>query len=89
MKEQVISLIDLIQSQLFNEQLHQFSCTFAALPNLFEGVFQELSSEYHQQFNQILLVLLQAYENKDYLLVIDLLEFELKPCLVNGLRAGI
>ncbi len=86
MKEQVNLLIDAIQQHLFNDHLCEFSNYFAELPNLCEKIFPELASAYHSQFNQILLALLQAYENKDYLLVADLLEFELKPCLAEGLE---
>lgn len=89
MKERVnelINLIDLTQNQLFDEQLHLFLANFINLPTLLERIFLELPSECRQQFNQILLALLQAHENKDYLLLIDLLEFELKPYLVMNLR---
>ena len=89
MKEEFNLLIDSMQQHLFQEKLHEFSNCYAQLPSLCESVFPKLATAYHPQFNQILLALLQAYGNKDYLLVADLLEFELKPCLDKGLEEGI
>lgn len=82
---EIISVIDEQQADIFNARLQEFSDKFASLAVSLQAISRSIPGKHNQNFKQILLALLHAYESRDYLLVADTLEFELKPLLTKAL----
>ncbi|MDU4959247.1 MAG: hypothetical protein E6X17_01085 [Sporomusaceae bacterium] len=75
------TLIAESQLAIFSYRLDLFTERFLELIDLLTAGMQSLTVEEQENLNSVLQVLLTAYEGKDYLLVADLLEFELKPLI--------
>ena len=82
----VLAIIDELQDNIFNDKLTAIPDMFAALSIGLASIHQLLPSRQELNFKQILTTLVQAYTNKDYLLLADTLEYELKPLLTISLN---
>lgn len=80
-KERIVSLLNDLQHGIFYDQMTDFAENFACLAEALEQIAVRISDGRRHGFNQILAAILHACENKDYLLMADLIEFELKPFL--------
>ena len=78
-----ISSIDQLQDYIFNYQLSTIRDSFIQFINELERVSHDIPNDRKVEYNQCLLYILQAFENKDYLLLADLVEYELKPLVGN------
>jgi hypothetical protein len=76
-----IVLIDEIQHDVFDYRLDAFSHHFLRLIDLLAIGTQALDKQERGLLEPILNAMLHAYERKDYLMIADLLFFELRPLL--------
>ncbi len=83
--QDIFSIISELQNDIFNSQFRNFPNKFGAFAESLAVIFHSSPTSHSKAFNRILLALIHAYENKDYLLVADTLEFELKPLLIEVL----
>ncbi len=82
----ILSIIDEFQNNIFNGKSTAIPETFAALSVGLESICQFIPGRHELKFRQTLVTLVQAYGNKDYLLLADILEYELKPLLMTSLN---
>lgn len=79
--EQLLLLIDEIQDDIFAYRIEKVSSTMIRLAEGLTGWIKTLSSNEQTVVNPVLKAIIDSYAKKDFLLVADLLEFELKPLL--------
>lgn len=78
--EQVLVAINKLQDTVFDYQIINISEDFINLVNELEHITPYISENNMEIYNnRILLPMLRAFENQDYLLLADLAEHELKP----------
>ncbi|GEM_PF-5392715 len=78
--EQMLIAINKLQDTVFDYQTINISEDFIKLVNELEHITPYVSENIMEVYNnRILLPMLQAFENQDYLLLADLAEYELKP----------
>lgn len=78
--EQVLVSINKLQDAVFDYQTINISEDFIKLVNELELITPYVSENIIGEYNnRILLPMLRAFENQDYLLLADLAEYELKP----------
>ena len=76
------TLVAEIQDDIFAYRLDSFAGSFLKLVDLLVVEMQGLTPQEQVMLNPVLNAILAAYERKDYLLIADLLEFELRPLVV-------
>ena len=81
--EQLVLLIDEIQDDIFAYHIEKVSTAMIRLAETLTTWIKTLSAKEQTAVNPVLKAIIDSYANKDFLLVADLLEFELKP-LLNG-----
>lgn len=81
--EKIILQIDKLQGDLFAYRIDQVASLMINLVESLTAWVMGLTADEQAALNQVLSALLTSYEKKDYLLVADLLEFELKPLLLE------
>jgi hypothetical protein len=86
--EDILALIYELQLDIFDGQFQVLSEKLASLSTGLNSVYRAIPAKNQQYFKQILLALLKAFESRDYLLLADILEFELKPLLVDVFGEG-
>lgn len=78
--EQMLVVINKLQDTVFDDQIMNIKQDFINLVNELERITPYVSKNTMEAYNnQILLPMLRAFENQDYLLLADLAEYELKP----------
>ena len=75
------TLIEDIQHAVFDYQIKHLSELIIQLVEKLMLQANQLTGEKQASLNQVLNAILASYEKKDYLLLADLLEYELKPIL--------
>ncbi len=79
--EELLTMIDDIQGSVFDYQLKRLSELIIQLVEKLMVLASSLPTDKQVAMNKVLTAILNSYENKDYLLMADLLEYELKPLL--------
>lgn len=78
--ERVLVAINKLQDTVFDYQIINISDDFINLVNVLEYITPYISVNTMETYNNwVLLPMLRAFENQDYLLLADLAEYELKP----------
>ena len=77
----LLTSIEEIQNAIFAYEIERFTNQFVELTDLLIAGMQGLSAQDQTVLNPVLNAILTSYEQKDYLLLADLLEYELKPLL--------
>lgn len=77
----LLTSIEEIQNAIFAYEIERFTNQFVKLTDLLIAGMQGLSAQDQAVLNPVLNAILASYEHKDYLLLADLLEYELKPLL--------
>lgn len=80
--DSLLMLIEDIQNDIFDYRIGAFDHHFLQLIDLLAGEMETLTPEDKAVLNPVLQAILDAYELKDYLLIADLLAYELKPLIV-------
>lgn len=84
MEQRMIALIDTLQQDIFAYHIEDFSNN---MMRLIEMLTIWVKGDSPSEMNVILKKTLDSYEKKDYLLLADVLEFELKPLLAARERS--
>lgn len=84
MDRNVLTLIDTLQQDIFTYRLADFSSNMLRLIEMLTVWAKAGFPSRQTALNVILKKALDSYEKKDYLLLADVLEFELKPLLTVG-----
>lgn len=77
----LLMLIEDIQNDVFDYRISSFRGHFLQLIELLSGAMQNLTLQDQEILNPVLQAVLSAYERRDYLLIADLLAYELKPLI--------
>nr|WP_092074314.1 hypothetical protein [Dendrosporobacter quercicolus]NSL49218.1 hypothetical protein [Dendrosporobacter quercicolus DSM 1736]SDM88166.1 hypothetical protein SAMN04488502_10894 [Dendrosporobacter quercicolus] len=77
----LLTNIEELQNAIFAYEQEQFTNQFVKLTDLLIAGMQGLSIQDQAILNPVLNAVLTSYEQRDYLLLADLLEYELKPLL--------
>ncbi|MDR3592567.1 MAG: hypothetical protein P4N41_23160 [Negativicutes bacterium] len=83
--QDIFSRIQELQTDIFDARIDVLPGKFASLSTGLAASCRSIPSRSEPYFRQILLALLRAYESRDFLLLADVLEFELKPLLVDAM----
>lgn len=81
--DKILALIEDLQNDIFAYRLDKFSQKMLQFVENLTTWVTSLSATEKNRLNTILTALLDSYGKKDYLLLADLLEFELKPLLTG------
>lgn len=77
-------LIDNLRKELFNRDKKNFQENLLKCLDYLENMKQDIDSDRIAYFNATMKNLSFALQDKDYLLVTDILKFEILPCLKKG-----
>jgi hypothetical protein len=86
--QDILSMIYDLQVDIFNGQFNALPRKFASFSTGLKSIYRSIPSQHELYFKQSLLMLIQAFENRDYLLVADILEFKLKTLLIEVFAKG-
>lgn len=81
---QLAESIESFQQSVFEYRLDDIAKDFVKLIDALSFLVDNIAHEYRNYLNQILEAMLSAYERKDFLLVADLAEYELKTLAVQA-----
>ncbi len=81
----IIIHINHLQTLVFNREMAALNPALTDFINELSTLLPAFKEEQVQTFNEILSLLNIAISNQDYLLMADLLEYEMKPFLINML----
>lgn len=79
--------LDRVKESVFGYDLSSVSKELEQLIEILQSILMCLDQETTREVNLVFEYINTALGNKDYLLLIDLLEYELKPILVDRMRA--
>jgi hypothetical protein len=90
MQQKLFAAIDQYQEDVFEYRPAEMAASFMAMVDALEyWVANIFRPEANTRLNRLLEVMLTAYQNKDYLLVADLAEYELKPLALSAVNGRI
>lgn len=75
--------IDMVEELVFLGKFNEVITNTLIIVESIEISKKEIDKEFKELWNEILQYIMIALENKDYLLAIDILKYELKPILKN------
>lgn len=78
--------IDMVEELVFLGKFNEVITNTLMIVEYIETSKKEIDKEFKELWNEILQYIMIALENKDYLLAIDILKYELKPILKNLLK---
>ncbi|OHW61971.1 hypothetical protein EUAN_17350 [Andreesenia angusta] len=81
MNEEVASILNKINENIFEYKVDELNKNIVDLIDYIQLILKEVDSKYLDIILNILLELENAYENKDYLLYSDIIEYELKSVI--------